>query len=93
MSLKQAIELKNIKNQGLHRLTNAKGRETTLIIFKVENEIQANLLKRNGVMYNNRKYRINEYSYKSKEFATILSSDDVWKAAFIEESIKNGFRR
>ena len=27
------------------------------------------------------------------EFATILSSDDVWKAAFSEESIKNGFRR
>ena len=44
--LKQAIELKNIKTQGLRRLTNAKGRETTLIMFKVENELQANLFKK-----------------------------------------------
>ena len=64
--LKQAIESKNIKTQGLRRLTNAKGRETTLIIFKVDNELQANLLKKNGVMYNNLKYHINEY-VKRKE--------------------------
>ena len=42
------------------------GREITLIIFKVENEIQAYCDKANCVMYNNLKYRINKY-VKKKE--------------------------
>ena len=60
-SLDKALKDMNIQAQGLRRLINAKQRETTLIIFNVENEDQVNLLKRNGIITGNTKYNVNNY--------------------------------
>ena len=70
-----AIEKKNIKTQGLHRLSNAKGRITTLIIFKVDNEIQAKTLKKNGVFFENCKLSINDYLKKKNQLGVSTANN------------------
>ena len=47
--VKENLDKKNIKIDELRRLTNYKGREFTLIIFKVENEKVQNFLETNGI--------------------------------------------
>ena len=64
-SLDKALKDRNIQAQGLRRLINAKKRETMLIVFKADNEDQANLLKRNCILPSNIKYNVNNYIKKN----------------------------
>ena len=65
--VKENLDKKDIKIDELRRLTNYKGRESTLIIFKVENEKVQNFLETNGVQIEGISYTVRKYLKKDTQ--------------------------
>ena len=63
--IKEKLEEKSINCEELKRLINHKGRETTLIIFKVENEQSQYHLEKNGLQIEGVSYTVRKYIKKN----------------------------